>query len=83
MQQQYKLRPVKIWSNQNEDKNIIQMLVDVLQKMVSDTTLDPNSNPSGKLFQLISSINTNFEFLEKTTTKWVLDRFKEVHMETF
>lgn len=42
--------------------------------------LDPNSSTSGKLLQLINNVNTNFDSLEKSTTKRVLDIFKEVRM---
>lgn len=66
----------------NEDKKLIQMSIDVLHKVVLDLQLDSNANPSSKLLQLINNVNTNFESLEKSTTKQVLDRFKEVCMQT-
>lgn len=59
---------------------MIEMFVSILQKVVLEVQLDPNSNSSDKLLQLIKNIRTNFESLEKETTKKVLDRFKEVRM---
>lgn len=69
--------------SENLDKKLIEMSVGILQKVVLDLQLYSNANPSGKLLQLINNVNTNFESLEKSTTKRVLDRFKEVHMQTF
>lgn len=66
-----------------EDKKLIEMSMNVVQKVVPKLQLDPNSNPSGNLLQLINNINTNFESLEKETTKKVLEKFKEGCMETF
>lgn len=59
------------------------MTVEVLQKVVLKVKLDPSTNPSIKLFQLVNNVNTNFESLEKSATKRVLDRFKDVRMKTF
>lgn len=64
--------------SENEDKKLILMSIDVLQKVASNVHFDSNNNPSGKLLQLIKNVNTNFDSLEKMTTQKVLERFKEV-----
>lgn len=69
--------------SETEDEKLIEMTAGVLQKVVMELQLDPNSNPSYNLLQLINNISTNFESLEKGTTKKVLERFKEVRMQTF
>lgn len=69
--------------SENEDKKLIEMSVDVLQKVEPELQLDSNSKPCGRLLQVINNIHTNFESLEKATTKTILDRFKEVRMQTF
>lgn len=59
------------------------MLANVLQKVAPNVQLDYNAIPSGKLFQLMNSVNNSFDSLEKSDTKRVLDRFKDVRMQTF
>lgn len=66
--------------SESEDNKLIEMSIEILQKVVLEVQPDPNSSPSGKLLQLI---NSNFESLEKAITKKVLDIFKEVRMQTF
>lgn len=68
---------------ETEDKNIILMSIDVLQKVTPSVQLDSNNSPFGKLLQLINSVNTNFDSLEKMATQKVLDKFKEVRKQTF
>lgn len=52
-----------------EDKRLILMSVKFLQKVAMNVQLDFNASPFGKLLQLINSVNTSFDSLEKTTTK--------------
>lgn len=52
-----------------EDKNLILMSVNVLQKVALSVQLDPNYIPFGKLLQLINNVDTNFDSLEKPTNK--------------
>lgn len=51
--------------------------------MALNVQLDTNASPSGKLFQLINSVNTIFDSLEKSVAMEVLDRFKDVRMQAF
>lgn len=53
---------------ESEDKNLILMSIDVLQKVGPNVHIDSNNNPSGKLLQLINNVNPGFESLEKTAT---------------
>lgn len=69
--------------SKSEDKTLIEMSISVFQKVAPKLQLDLNSNPFGKLLQLINNISANFESLEKATTKQVLDTFKELCMQTF
>lgn len=69
--------------SESEDKKLILMFVDVLQKVAPNVQLDSNNSPSGKFLQLINSVNTSFDSLEKFVTKRFLDRFKDVRMQTF
>lgn len=69
--------------SESGDKNPILMSIDILQKVALSVQLDSNASLFSKLLQLINSVNMSFDSLEKSTTKRVLDRFKEVRMQTF
>lgn len=68
---------------ENEDKKLILMSVDVLQKVDPNVQLYSNESPFGKLLQLVNNVNTNFDSLEKFATQKVLDKFKNVWMQNF
>lgn len=69
--------------SESEDKKLILISVNVLHKVDPNVQIDSNNSPSGKLFQLINSVNNGFDSLERTTTHKVLDKFKDVRKQTF
>lgn len=68
---------------ESKEKKLILMSVDILQKVAPNVQLDSNNSSSDKLLQLINSVNTSFDSLEKFATQKVLDKFKDVRIQRF